>query len=65
MKLLLMMLFYFVLADKSSRHLPSKKDLTGEALSHASIELTHRPSHTNYHELSEVRTALLPATAAS
>lgn len=51
--------------DKSSRQLPSKIDLNNDTLSHASIELTHRPSHTSYHELSEVRTALLPATAAS
>ncbi|XP_063995846.1 sodium-independent sulfate anion transporter-like [Diachasmimorpha longicaudata] len=49
--------------DKSSQPLSLKRDLSCEILMTPGIELTHRPSHTNYHELSEVKRTLLPATA--
>ncbi|XP_034936756.1 sodium-independent sulfate anion transporter-like [Chelonus insularis] len=50
--------------DKSTRNLSTlKRDHSNEALNNTNIELTHRTIHTNYHELNEVRTALLPATA--
>ncbi|XP_011311052.1 sodium-independent sulfate anion transporter [Fopius arisanus] len=49
--------------DKSSRPLSLRRDLSSEALMSPAIELTHRPTHTNYHELSEVKRTLLPATA--
>ncbi|CAG5101314.1 Similar to Slc26a11: Sodium-independent sulfate anion transporter (Mus musculus) [Cotesia congregata] len=50
--------------DKTSRPLSGtiRRELSCEASSNSSVELTHRTTHTNYHELNEVRATLLPAT---
>ncbi|XP_057324323.1 sodium-independent sulfate anion transporter-like [Microplitis mediator] len=51
--------------DKTPRALSGtiRRELSCEASSNSSVELIHRATHTNYHELNEVRAALLPTLA--